>query len=467
MEGRDRETCSRTARGRRFARRLRRGEAAALLLLGSLLIMAAGAATASAAAPRLVQREAPGAIEPPAASQADITKMGGPSVVARGSSGGAGESTRAGYIFYDGFEGAAPPWTTQGSPTWAATTYRAWTGAWSAYCTGSAYPAPGPYANNMNAWLKTAGSLSLAGVPAATLSYKLYLKSEYNYDWLWTLVSVDGQNFYGSAVSGDSQGWIDQSMDLTAVPGLGNVCGYSRVWIAFNFTSDSSNVYEGAYVDDVSVVGGGNTAVMSLAATPGIVPFAGSVTLYGELRDATTSMLLPGREIEWWYSQSFDVPMRWTLGGTAGSGTGAYAFDLVNIQRRTYFITRFAGDAQYPDGCWSTEYVKIMALANLRPPAVPSRVRAGKLLQYWGTLKPQHTSAQNKSSHTKVYLERYSRGKYRPVASLFAHAYRNVSGATQYGYAVRYASGSWRVRAVHQDSDHAKTTSSWRYFAAY
>ncbi len=179
-----------------------------------------------------------------------------------------------------------------------------------------------------------------------------------------------------------------------------------------------------------------------------------------------SAALLPGREIEWWYSQSFDVPMRWTLGGTAGSGTGAYAFDLTNIQRRTYFITRFAGDSQYPDGCWSNEYVKIMAWANLKPPAVPSRIRAGTLAKYWGTLKPQHTSAQNQSSHTKVYLERYSGGRYRQVASLFAQSYRNASGATQYGYAVRYASGSWRVRAVHQDSDHAKTTSSWRYFTA-
>jgi hypothetical protein len=107
-----------------------------------------------------------------------------------------------------------------------------------------------------------------------------------------------------------------------------------------------------------------------------------------------------------------------------------------------------------------------MARAKLTPPAVPSRVPAGPKITSWGTLKPLHTAAQNRSSHTKLSVQRYSGGRWRPVVSLYAQSYRNTSSATMYSVGLRYAPGQWRIQAVHQDSDHAKTVSAWRYFTA-
>jgi hypothetical protein len=64
--------------------------------------------------------------------------------------------------------------------------------------------------------------------------------------------SVNGTNFYGSSISGDSGGWNAQNFDLTNVYTLGNLTGSSTIWIAFVFSSDDSITYpEGAYVDNV------------------------------------------------------------------------------------------------------------------------------------------------------------------------------------------------------------------------
>jgi hypothetical protein len=108
--------------------------------------------------------------------------------------------------------------------------------------------------------------------------------------------------------------------------------------------------------------------------------------------------------------------------------------------------------------------VRVNARARLTPPAVPKVVSSGPKITSWGTIQPPHTAAQNRSSHTKVYLERYYGGKWRAVVSLYAQQYKNTQTETLYAIALRYKPGSWRVKAVHQDDDHAKTVSSWRTF---
>jgi len=548
--------------------------------------MAFGAVGASATKPSVVKLKVPRAArmtERIGEQRLDIPRSrtqlpGAPNGVAL-PSGGKDVAASAG-IFYDGFEGSAPPWKVAGSPTWAGTTYRAASGSQSAYCAGSAVSPPGPYANSMMAWL-VAGPFDLSTVTSASLQYKLYVNSELNHDWISAEVSVDGDAFYGWGTSGNSQGWIDKSRDLTAVPTLGNVCGRSQVWIAFTFESDSSITGEGAYVDEVSITGsgsggadddipgvaipsspftgslsratdyddvfqialtagqtltagltgpsgsdfrlylyapgtasvkdpntpfvagatkgsyprsfsytptqsgtyyldvysysgdggytvtysaGGGEVGLVLSADPLTVPYRGAVDLSVTLMDASSGSLLPGREIEWWYAQDDNIQREWIIGGTDSSPTGEYLLRLSPISKRTYFIMRFPGDGQYEEG-WSN-FVKVMARAKLTPPAVPSRVPAGPKIMSSGTLRPLHTAAQNRSSHTKVSVERKSGGRWRPVLSLYAQSYRNTSSMTKYKVGLRYFPGDWRIRAVHQDSDHAKTVSAWRYFEA-
>jgi len=571
---------------RRRGRSVGRGAVAALLLVGILLVTVFAAQTASAAAPKMAKLTVSGVRELPAGLGVLRGETGAsgnllPAVPAP-VPGVTGARAAAVTIFYDGSEGSSSPWSVVGDPTWAITTYRAAVGAHSSYCAGSAFPAPGPYANGMSAW-RIAGPFDLSGVTAATFAFKLWLNSQLNYDGIFWGVSVNGQNYYGpGTLTGNSQGWIDRSLDLTAVPTLGNVCGRSQVWIAFNFTSDSSGNAEGAYVDEVSITGsgsggadddipgvaipsspftgslsratdyddvfqialtagqtltagltgpsgsdfrlylyapgtasvkdpstpfvagatkgsyprsfsytptqsgtyyldaysysgdggytvtysaGGGEVGLVLSADPLTVPYRGAVDLSVTLMDASSGSLLPGREIEWWYAQDDNIQRDWIIGGTDSSPTGEYLLRLSPISKRTYFIMRFPGDGQYEEG-WSN-FVKVMARAKLTPPAVPSRVRAGARITSWGSLKPQHTASQNKSSHTKLYVEHYFGGRWRlQFKSLYAMSYRNTPTDTKYSVTLRYKPGKWRIRAVHQDSDHAKTSSSWRSFKA-
>ena len=208
-----------------------------------------------------------------------------------------------GTIFYDGFEqGPLPAWTVDGNPTWANVNYRAAAGQWSAYCAGSAINPPGPYANNMAAWL-VAGPFDLSAVTSATFNYKVYFNTESNKDWIDGMVSINGESFYGSGSSGNSQGWENRSIDLTNVATLGNVCGRSQVWIAFRFESDPAIVYEGAYVDEVSVVSSSSPTPTPGADDdiPGVAipasPFTGSVSDPSDLDDVFSVALTAGQTL--------------------------------------------------------------------------------------------------------------------------------------------------------------------------
>jgi hypothetical protein len=96
------------------------------------------------------------------------------------------------------------------------------------------------------------GPFSLANVTAADLSFKLWLNSEIDYDGVCRLASINGNDFYGTCTSGNSNGWSDRRLDLANVPGLGNLIGRSEVWIALVFSSDESvTEADGAYVDNI------------------------------------------------------------------------------------------------------------------------------------------------------------------------------------------------------------------------
>jgi hypothetical protein len=165
-------------------------------------------------------------------------------------------------VVSEGFEGVFPAgsWitfdnngSTGGTVYWNDTSYRSYAGSWSGGCAAggaNASPPGGTYANSMDSWM-VYGPFSLSDATAATLSFRYWLQSEVGFDYFKYTVSTNGTNFYGYQTSGDSGGWVSGSLDLTAVPTLGNVTGQPSVWIAFIFSSDSSVVYEGAYVDEV------------------------------------------------------------------------------------------------------------------------------------------------------------------------------------------------------------------------
>jgi hypothetical protein len=158
-------------------------------------------------------------------------------------------------VLADGFEGAFPgPWQLwkSGPYDWGKRSCRAATGGNSAWAVGGGGLACGSnYPNNSVSWMYF-GPFSLSDATAADLKFKLWANTQKSADFFMTLASVDDNDYFGYYGSGISNGWIDQSFDLTNWPQLGNLVGQPQVWIAFAFETDASVVSpEGAYVDDV------------------------------------------------------------------------------------------------------------------------------------------------------------------------------------------------------------------------
>lgn len=192
------------------------------------------------------------------------------------------------------FEGVWPGtgWAVAGpNPVWDDTSYREFSGSWSAWCAESTLNAPGPYANNMNSWM-IYGPFSLVGATDADVWFWYWLKSQADQDWLAVMSSTDGSYFSGYKISGDRtgasgniNGWNKWDFSLT------NRLGQAQVWVAVTFTSNASTVYEGAYVDDFVIwkaSGTGNPPVINnVNPTSRSAGTSSQVTLWGRSFGAT------------------------------------------------------------------------------------------------------------------------------------------------------------------------------------
>ena len=170
-------------------------------------------------------------------------------------------------ILSEGFEGAFPElnvWSVGDVPVpgvyWndvnnSVGTVSAHTGTWKGYCAGVGYggTAANPtYANYMTNFMSR--SINLAGYSAANLSFWVNIPSiETNYDRL--RVYVDTTQIWSTSTS--TLGWA-----LVTLP-LNTYVGGTHT-LKFQFDSDYSNVYEGAYLDDILVDAANQPIVNSL-----------------------------------------------------------------------------------------------------------------------------------------------------------------------------------------------------------
>jgi hypothetical protein len=112
------------------------------------------------------------------------------------------------------------------------------------------------YQNNTDSWAK-APVRDLSSYSGTKLGFKLRGVSETNYDFLYVQTSTDNSNWsnqdilIGSTVytciSGTFDEWVSAYVDLGAYD------GESTVYIRFRFTSDVNTVYDGWYIDDVTI----------------------------------------------------------------------------------------------------------------------------------------------------------------------------------------------------------------------
>lgn len=106
------------------------------------------------------------------------------------------------------------------------------------------------YPNDLFSWMEY-GPFSLSDALDAELQFYYWNQSELDYDYLFWGASVNGTDFYGTSVSGNSGGWQFVNFDLTNVYVLGDLAGEPEVWIGFAFWSDESITDQGAFVDNI------------------------------------------------------------------------------------------------------------------------------------------------------------------------------------------------------------------------
>jgi len=177
------------------------------------------------------------------------------------------KTATSGTLLSEGFEGAFPGnWqlyhdTAGADVSWGKTSYRKSAGSYSIWCAaqGSASPGTGGNVpNHTNTWAYI-GPFDLSDATSGELTFDLWLETELNYDNFKWLASTDGSNFSGFQTSTDRSGFQTVTTDLSDWGSAGNLLGQPQVWIAFIYQSDESNMFEGAYVDQVSLTtnGGG------------------------------------------------------------------------------------------------------------------------------------------------------------------------------------------------------------------
>jgi hypothetical protein len=140
------------------------------------------------------------------------------------------------------------------------------TGNWKGYCAGIGFAgtAASPiYQNNMRAYMEK--SLNFSGYFGATLLFWLNIPTiEANFDYFRVL--VDGTQIWG--VSNAVPIWIPVVLDLSAYVGGTHT-------LRFEFVADTSNAYEGAYLDDIVVTGvplpPNDQCAGAVALTPGVL----------------------------------------------------------------------------------------------------------------------------------------------------------------------------------------------------
>lgn len=175
-----------------------------------------------------------------------------------------GTFPKANWVVFDDLAGS-------GEYFWAKRNCRAANGSYSGWAVGGGANGAGlgcgaAYPNNAESWL-IYGPFSLADASDAEITMNYWQNSEAGYDKLFWGASVNGEDFFGLATSGSSNGWQQETFDLTDVYQLGNLLGEPQVWMGVVFLSDEDIVLaEGAYVDDIVVrkqVGGRATAASS------------------------------------------------------------------------------------------------------------------------------------------------------------------------------------------------------------
>ncbi len=277
------------------------------------------------------------------------------------------------------FEGAWPNglWSTfdnngstGGAVFWDDENWIAHSGYWSGWPAGGGANGLDPnfdfYANDMDSWA-VYGPFDLSGYPYAELDFWYWNRSESGFDPFYWAASGDGGSFVGDFVWGDSGGWQHVEFDLSGY------LGDTDVWIAFIFQSDSTNTWDGPFVDDVALGAGVPNDDFGSATVIGGVPY----TRTQDVAQATTALDDP----------SFDPCL--TPGYGQRYGSVWYAYTAPNSYVAT--VDTIGSDYDTILGVWTG------SPGSLSPVACNDDSPSGGILQSWTQF--------NLSTGTTYYIE--------------------------------------------------------------
>lgn len=147
---------------------------------------------------------------------------------------------------------------------------------------------------------------------------------------------------------------------------------------------------------------------------------------------------------------------RGTKLATATASGSTYS-TAASLERNTYLQLRFAGDTAYTP-CVSTRIILVRVRARLSTPTAPRLVRRNVTAAFSGTLTPAHAG--------KTPVELWRKVGRRYVRYKTYKATNAVSGSvTRWRLRVRLPyRGTWRIRALHSDTDHATSASAYKGF---
>lgn len=125
---------------------------------------------------------------------------------------------------------------------------------------------------------------------------------------------------------------------------------------------------------------------------------------------------------------------------------------------KTIYRLAYNGAAGYSPSQSANRTVHPKVLLG-KPRKSAKTIRAKKTYTWYSSIKPRHAVG---SKSVKLEFQRYVKGKPRAYKTVSATAYDSYSRVK---LKIKLPSkGAWRVRAVHSDAGHAKSTSAWYKF---
>jgi hypothetical protein len=193
-------------------------------------------------------------------------------------------------ITNESFEGTFPPAAWSATGHWGQANCEASAGSFSAWAEGNSELGceglDNVYHPNDNSRL-IFGPFDLSDATTAALQFDAWLWSAEGDTFSWG-ASIDGSSFYGPSLTNEfSTMWESKSLDLAAVPTLGDLRGEENVWIAFTWQSDEfAETFGGIYIDEVQIF-------KSVAGTPIATPSTTPTTTATKPAEGQRALYLP------------------------------------------------------------------------------------------------------------------------------------------------------------------------------